>query len=280
MSMDTPSPSTRGVTLLLAASATCAAVSVVMGFVTRGPLAEGVFLGLALLCAGVAFVLWANRVLDSGPYEEERESLAASAEEVAVVEDELARGVPRSRRVWLRRSALAAGGALALGFLEPLRTLGPTPGFAPLRTSWSGRPRVVTPDGVPVRDTDVALDAFLTVFPEGHTDEADAQVILLRVKPTLLALPPERADWAPGGLVAYSKVCTHAGCPVGLYLSEVHQLLCPCHQSSFDVLRAAEPVGGPAAWPLPQLPLQVDRNGELRSAGPLSAPVGPGWWKQ
>src|SRR4029079_6488126 len=136
MSMDTPSRSTRGVTLLLAASATCAAVSVVMGFVTRGPLAEGVFLGLALLCAGVAFVLWANRVLDSGAYEEERESLAASAEEVAVVEDEIARGVPRSRRVWLRRSALAAGGALGLRVLGTLRPVGATPRLVPLAEAW------------------------------------------------------------------------------------------------------------------------------------------------
>jgi ubiquinol-cytochrome c reductase iron-sulfur subunit len=83
----------------------------------------------------------------------------------------------------------------------------------------------------------------------------------------------------PNGLIAFSKVCTHAGCPVGLYQAETHQLLCPCHQSAFDVLRAARPVSGPAAWPLPQLPLMVAADGTLRAGGDFSEPVGPGWWR-
>jgi ubiquinol-cytochrome c reductase iron-sulfur subunit len=138
----------------------------------------------------------------------------------------------------------------------------------------------VTPQGDLVHADNIDLDALLTVFPEHHTDEANAQVVLMRVDPKKLSLPPERADWAPRGLLAFSKVCTHAGCPVGLYQSDIHQLLCPCHQSSFDVLDGAKPVSGPAAWALPQLPLAVNENGEVNASGPLSAPVGPGWWKQ
>jgi ubiquinol-cytochrome c reductase iron-sulfur subunit len=84
--------------------------------------------------------------------------------------------------------------------------------------------------------------------------------------------------WTVDGIIAFSKVCTHAGCPVGLYEASSRQLLCPCHQSAFDVLAGARPVSGPAAWPLPQLPLTVDDDGVLRATGDFSEPVGPGWW--
>jgi ubiquinol-cytochrome c reductase iron-sulfur subunit len=196
------------------------------------------------------------------------------------MEEDLERGGELSRRVWIRRSAALAGGAVVFGLVEPLRSLGPTPGRAPLRTAWGVGVAVVTPDNVPVVAADVPLAALLTVFPQDHTDEADGQVVLVRVDPSLLRLPRTRAGWAPGGLLAYSKVCTHAGCPVGLYQSDVQQLLCPCHQSSFDVLRGAVPVSGPAAWPLPQLPLQIGDDGVLRAAGPFDMPVGPGWWHE
>jgi ubiquinol-cytochrome c reductase iron-sulfur subunit len=84
----------------------------------------------------------------------------------------------------------------------------------------------------------------------------------------------------PEGLIAVSKVCTHAGCPVGLYQATTHQLLCPCHQSAFDVLDGAKPVFGPAAAPLPQLPLEIDADGHVRSRGDFVAPIGPAWWSR
>ena len=87
----------------------------------------------------------------------------------------------------------------------------------------------------------------VTVFPEGSIGDEKAQTVLIRVKEQLLRLPEDRADWAPMGYLAYSRVCTHAGCPVGLYEAESHLLLCPCHQSTFNVLEAAQPTGGPAA---------------------------------
>jgi ubiquinol-cytochrome c reductase iron-sulfur subunit len=97
-----------------------------------------------------------------------------------------------------------------------------------------------------------------TVFPEGHEEG--------------------RSDWAPEGCLAYSKICTHAGCPVGLYRAEAGELLCPCHQSTFDVYTGAVPVFGPAARPLPQLPLDVNEEGYLVAQGDFSAPVGPSFW--
>ena len=127
--------------------------------------------------------------------------------------------------------------------------------------------------------SEVPLDGLVTVFPEGAAASDQAQVVLIRVPEGALDLPADRKGWAPGGLIAYSKVCTHAGCPVGLYQSDSRTLLCPCHQSAFDVLDAAKPLGGPAAWPLPQLPIEVDDQGYVRSTGDLSAPPGPGWWR-
>jgi ubiquinol-cytochrome c reductase iron-sulfur subunit len=270
----------RLVTALLLTSAAFAVGSFIAGFTSRRAQWQGALLAGALLCAGLALVVWANRVVGGGPFEEERETLDPSAVESAAMDEDLERGEELSRRVWVRRSAIAAGGAIALGFVEPWRTLGPTPGRAPLETSWRSGVRVVTPDGQTVEARGVSLDALLTIFPEGHTDEANAQVVLMRVPPDLLTRHPERKSWSPNGLLGFSKVCTHAGCPVGLYQSTIHQLLCPCHQSSFDVLDAARPISGPAAWPLPQLPLMIDAEGLLRANGELSAPVGPGWWKQ
>jgi ubiquinol-cytochrome c reductase iron-sulfur subunit len=107
---------------------------------------------------------------------------------------------------------------------------------------------------------------------------ADSQVVLVRVEPSLLRPLAGRADWAPEGLIAYSKVCTHAGCPVGLYEVQTHQLLCPCHQSAFDVLDGARPVFGPAAAELPQLPLAIAADGTLEATADFSAPVGPAFW--
>jgi ubiquinol-cytochrome c reductase iron-sulfur subunit len=107
---------------------------------------------------------------------------------------------------------------------------------------------------------------------------ADSQTLLIRVNPSDLALPPGREGWTPDGCVAYSKLCTHAGCPVGLYRDADHALLCPCHQSTFDVLRGAVPTFGPATRPLPQLALSVDGEGYLVAQGDFGEPVGPSFW--
>src|SRR5690606_26047816 len=103
---------------------------------------------------------------------------------------------------------------------------------------------------------------------------------LIRVDPDELRLPPERAEWAPEGLVAYSKICTHVGCPVGLYRETTHELLCPCHQSTFDVLRGARPVFGPATRSLPQLPITIDDEGYVVAISDYTEPVGPSFWNR
>jgi ubiquinol-cytochrome c reductase iron-sulfur subunit len=137
---------------------------------------------------------------------------------------------------------------------------------------------VVDVDGHPIRPEDLPLSGVTTVFPEGHEEEPDSQTLLLRVPEDSLALPEDRSDWAPEGCLAYSKICTHAGCPVGLYRAEAGELLCPCHQSTFDVYTGATPVFGPAARALPQLPLELNEEGYLVARGDFSEPVGPSFW--
>jgi ubiquinol-cytochrome c reductase iron-sulfur subunit len=106
----------------------------------------------------------------------------------------------------------------------------------------------------------------------------DGQAVLIRVDPALLQLAPDRLEWAPMGYVAYSKICTHAGCPVGLYRAEEHALICPCHQSTFDVLNGGAPTYGPAARALPQLPISLMPDGTFVALGDFPEPVGPSFW--
>jgi ubiquinol-cytochrome c reductase iron-sulfur subunit len=177
----------------------------------------------------------------------------------------------------VRSLGLAMGG-LGVAALFPIRSLGPNPGEDLSRTPWHDGVRLVTDDGRLVRAEDVPQEGLVTVFPEGDPGSADGQAVLIRVTPGLLEPKAGREDWAPQDIVAYSKICTHAGCPVGLYEANRHTLLCPCHQSTFDVLHHAKPQIGPAAAPLPQLPLRIDAQGFLVARGDFSEPVGPLFW--
>jgi ubiquinol-cytochrome c reductase iron-sulfur subunit len=184
------------------------------------------------------------------------------------------------RRSFLLKMLGLAGGALGIAAVFPIRSLGPSPGDTLAHTSWRSGSRLVTSDGRPVRFGDLKVDGVLTVFPEGHTDDAAAQTILINVGDAPMQLSALRRSWAPSGYVAFSKVCTHAGCPVGLYRSTSHELLCPCHQSTFKVLEGCKPVFGPAARSLPQLPIQVGTDGYLTARSDYTEPVGPGYWNR
>jgi len=238
---------------------------------------EGLLLGLALLGIAAGLILWSHRLLPLGPVVSEREELGSGPEVDEEVQEDLKRGL--TRRKAISRSLGLALAALGAGLALPVRSLGPSPGRALLETPWgAGRRRLITSDGRPVRAEDVPKDGLVTVFPEGSAGSADGQAVLMRVDPGLIRPRPGRESWTPEGLVAYSKVCTHAGCPVGLYQPEDHTLLCPCHQSTFDVLDGARPIVGPAAVALPQLPLEIDADGVVVGTGEFSDPVGPGFW--
>ena len=238
---------------------------------------QGLLLGLALGGLGVGVLVWATRLLHEDVVTEDRPLLASSDAAVAGAEDAI-QDEGLTRRSLLVRMLLGASGSLAAALAIPALSLGPRPGQSLFRTQWIPGKRLVDADGNPLRPEMIRAGAVQTVFPEGQVGAADAQTLLLRVDPNDLELPEGREEWAPDGVLGYSKICTHAGCPVGLYRAESHELLCPCHQSTFDVLRGAEPTFGPADRPLPQLPIEVDDEGYLIASGDFSEPVGPGFW--
>jgi ubiquinol-cytochrome c reductase iron-sulfur subunit len=278
-----PDRERRGAHLAFAAFvlATLCLLSLAVVYALGGqPQAEGALLGAGLLGLGAGLVLWAHWLMPRGPFAQERHPLASTDEELAAFEETLGHPKGVSRRRLLIGGLASALGALGVALLFPIRSLGPNPGSTLLRTPWRRGIRAITEDGRAVRASEVPFDGLVTVFPEGHPDSADGQVVLVRVRPERLQLPAARVDWAPDGLVAYSKVCTHAGCPVGLFEPSTGQLLCPCHQSAFDVLDGAEPVFGPAARALPQLPIAIDEEGYVIAQSDFHEPIGPSFWNR
>lgn len=262
--------------------------------------AEGISLGVGLFAFGFAMSVWGKYLLPQGPFEEKRHSMRSSDEERAAMAAVI---TERGGMVFRRRSIL--GGLLGLGgavmgvvLLFPLlRSLGPRPvpqnasdanvTNSLFPTNWTKGSYLVDANQRRVHVADLEVGGALTVFPEGFTSDTAMEVdqtMLIRVAgPGVdIVTEPEREGWGPDGYLAFSKVCTHAGCPVGLFEHQTLQLLCPCHQSLFDVGqgRPAEPVFGPAPRPLPQLALYVDDQGFLRSQGPYDQPIGPGFWER
>jgi ubiquinol-cytochrome c reductase iron-sulfur subunit len=264
------------------AFATAAGIAVMIVYALGGqPQAEGVLLAVLLCGIGIAFVFWGKYLFRSEIGTGARGPHASDLASVRATDAILARSAEQiGRRRFLVRMMLAAFGALGLAAVFPFRSLGPNPGDSLFLTPWRRGMLLVDSSGQPVRADSLELDGVLTVFPQHHVGANDAQAIIVRVAADRLRLPAGRAGWAPEGNVCYSKLCTHAGCPVGLYLAQYHELQCPCHYSAFDVLRGAVPVFGPATTPLPQLPLTVDAEGYLRAGGGFSAPVGPGFWNR
>lgn len=182
---------------------------------------------------------------------------------------------PLERRSLLRNVLIGAGGIFGLGLLAPVPSLGPAPAGALDRTGWSRGTRLVTTDGEPIRPEEVASGGVATVWPEGAINDEISAVVLVRVGDTEFE-EPTNTEWVVNDeLVAYSKVCTHAGCPVGLFREVDNALFCPCHQSTFDAVRGAIPTFGPTARALPQLPLGVDDEGFLVALGDFTELVGP-----
>lgn len=273
------SHSTRGIAAAFGMSA-LASIGLAVVYVQGGQTQlEGLLLATALGGIAVGLVMWAKHLMSQGHVIEAREVVPPQTDEREEVEETYQHGAEEiGRRTFLSRWLIGALGALGLAALFPVRSLGVAPGDSLFRTAWRPGARLVRADGTQVRPQDLAPNGVLTVFPENHTHEADSQVVVIRL-PSDVELPgPE--EFSTEGLVAFSKICTHAGCPVGLYQTQTRQLFCPCHQSAFDVLQRARPVSGPATRPLPQLPLGIDEEGFVVAAGDFPEPVGPGFWNR
>lgn len=246
----------------------------------------GIGLAVSLIGIGFGLVCWAKYLDFDEHAVQEREPLVVPPPEKEELHAELRSGLePMGRRKLLVGLLGGSFVSMFIGFVGPIGSLGPKPRGERGRTSWRQGSRVVNADGVPIAVESRTFDQLVTVFPEGHVGEDDAQVVLLRLPPDVLT---ERTveNGTVEGWVAYSKICTHAGCSVGLFGIDnrepdtLRQLVCPCHQSVFDPADAARPVGGPATRSLPQLPLAVDDEGFLIAADGFDRVVGPIAWDE
>lgn len=229
---------------------------------------------------GIMLVLWSHLLTLKNEVVAPREQLTPPAEVQQAAAHDFEKGEDqihrRSLLKWMLGGTAAMFGAVVVSFF---RSLGPSPDPSLYSTVWKPGQRLMTKEGKPISVHDLEPGSTVIVFPEDSLGSERSQTVLIRVREDLLQLPEDRRDWAPMGNLAFSRVCTHAGCAVGMYETTTHLLMCPCHQSTFDVLRAAEPTGGPAARPLPQLPLYADGNGILHAGGGFTAPPGPGFWE-
>jgi ubiquinol-cytochrome c reductase iron-sulfur subunit len=246
----------------------------------------GGVLAAGLACLGIALGLASQRVVVQEVAVEERHPPDPD-EDVTLVDELEHGGEGITRRRVLIGGATVAGCGLVAAAALPVTALGPALGDAPNRTPWRRGTRLVDPrTGEPITADELAVGSFQAALAEGASRcDLGAPVVVVRVRPDELQLPPERRAWAPEGLLAFSQICTHAACAVTLFRYPVNEptskgpaLVCPCHYSTFDVTRAAKPIFGPAVRALPQLPLAVARDRTLVAAGPLSGSVGPSYW--
>ena len=266
-----------------------ASIGLMIVFVAGGqPQAEGALLFVGFVGLGTGLILWARDLLPGHEITASRgHHDTSTVEERDSVVDSFARvSEPVARRPFLFRMLGLVGGVFGLAFVFPLAALGKRPHTDLYRSGWSTGARLVTEDKRPLRPSDVAPMGIITVFPENLIEKLDTEeaaqssTVLINVGNAPLKLPKTNRGWNIGSLVAFSKICTHAGCPVGLYNSQTHQLVCPCHQSTFDVLEACNPVFGPAPRSLPQLPLAVNADGYLIAQSDYREAVGPGFWNR
>ena len=250
------------------------------------------WLGIALTVslAGLAggIIAWVRWLMPAHEVVQERHPLAASDADLEVASQIIVVGVEETgiaRRSLLKRSLGLALGLFALPGVLLLRDLGPLPRRTLDTTLWKTNSPLLYEDGTPVKLGDLEIGSFTTVLPVkvqdmSEEDYAKAPVLLIRLEPGLNKPAPGRENWAYQDHVAYSKICTHVGCPIGLYQKQSHKLLCPCHQSTFDVPRACKVVFGPAARALPQLPISVNADGEFFATAPFDQPVGPSFFER
>jgi ubiquinol-cytochrome c reductase iron-sulfur subunit len=275
--------------LLLAAALSATGFVVVYGFNDLSHQTQylGLALGLAFAFLAAALIVIAKRLVVSEELEHDYPVPAhpETQEEIEQIVEES--GDRFTRRRLLIGAGTAAGTALGAALVVPALGLGPFLDMGPLyETPWRRGVRLVDEGGRPFLLDDVETETFYTAYPAGvDKDELGAPLVVVRFDPSDLHLPGDRRDWAPGGVVGFSKVCTHAGCAVALFRKPTFPvvepgpaLVCPCHYSTFDPTRAGKVIFGPAGRPLPQLPLAVDDGGGLRAAGNFSAPIGPSWW--
>jgi ubiquinol-cytochrome c reductase iron-sulfur subunit len=250
----------------------------------------GIGMALSLLGIGFGAVHWAKTLMPDNEVSEERHAARSSdeARQQAIEIVKLADGESGfTRRKLIRRTLYGALAFFPIPAVVIFGDLGPVVGDTLKKTMWEPGTRLTRdPTGIPIKASEVTIGSVFHVIPEGLSEleehkleeKAKAAVLLVRVNPADLKEDPAKASWSYDGIVAYSKICTHVGCPVALYEQHTHHLLCPCHQSTFDLADHCKVIFGPASRPLPQLPITVDDEGYLVAQSDFLEPVGPSFW--
>ncbi|WP_432523690.1 cytochrome bc1 complex Rieske iron-sulfur subunit [Kineococcus sp. SYSU DK006] len=257
-----------------------------IGLSTR---AIGLSMFLSLFALGVGAVHWAKTLMPDDEridYRHRQRGTDAERAEAVAILKEGAGEAALGRRPLIRNTLVGALALFPIPAVFFFRDTGPLPGDDLSTTMWkAGDYLVKDPEGGRIRAADVSLGSVVHVLPEGIEDvedvlnqKAKAAVLLMRLEEGLLT--EKSADWGVDGTVAYSKICTHMGCPVALYEQQTHHLLCPCHQSTFDLTQDCKVIFGPAKRRLPQLPIEVDDEGYLRASSGFHEAVGPSFWER
>ncbi|MFE6160200.1 Rieske 2Fe-2S domain-containing protein [Streptomyces sp. NPDC056486] len=251
----------------------------------------GMTLGVALFCIGAGAVHWARTLMSDVEVADERHPIEAEPEVKAKVMADFKAGAAESqfgRRKLIRNTMFGALAMVPLSGVVLLRDLGPLPEDKLRHTLWSkGKLLVNMNTNEPLRPSDVAVGSLTFAKPEGLEEHdhdfqkeiAKAALMIVRIQPADIK-DKQELEWSHEGVVAYSKICTHVGCPISLYEQQTHHVLCPCHQSTFDLSDGARVIFGPAGHALPQLRIAVNEEGYLEALGDFAEPVGPAFWER
>jgi ubiquinol-cytochrome c reductase iron-sulfur subunit len=290
-----PNPAAElAVLVLLGLTALCA-----LGFILIYAFADslpaetqllGIAIGLAFLFFTAALVVVGLKLVPQEEVAEEYPPHEHPGEQQVIAELVDESGTRFTRARLFKLGLLGAGGMLSLAIVTPAVSFGPLFHVGDfLRTPWRRGRRLVDENGRPYKASDIAKNDFYLAFPEGTNDEEKEQMaaslVVIRLPRDQLHLPPHLKGYDAHGILAYSRICTHAGCAITLYRAPLFQpdeprpaLVCPCHYSTFDPSTGGTVTFGPAGRDLPLLPLYVDRSGYLRAKGNFDEPIGPSWW--
>ncbi|MFF1463606.1 Rieske 2Fe-2S domain-containing protein [Streptomyces sp. NPDC058330] len=251
----------------------------------------GLTLGVALFLIGAGAVHWARTLMSDVEVADDRHPIEATPEVKAKVLADFADGARESaigRRKLIRNTMFGALALVPLSGVVLLRDLGPLPEKKLRNTLWAKGKQLVNMNTMePLRPEDVVVGSLTFAMPEGLEEDAHdfqnqiakAALMIVRIEPDDIKDKQSR-EWAHEGIVAFSKICTHVGCPISLYEQQTHHVLCPCHQSTFDLSDGARVIFGPAGHPLPQLRIGVNSEGNLEALGDFAEPVGPAFWER
>ncbi len=265
----------------------------IIGLVNANHISVGFLFGLGTFLIGAGAIHWAKKLMPDDEVVQERHPLTSSAIDRAEVAEIYKRGAAESgigERKIIRRTLLGALGVFPLPLIVFLRDLGPLPGTKLRETIWAKGIHVVTdPTYRKIKAEDIPVGTLINAVPEnlleieheeGNLNQrGKASIILVRMDPADI-VSQQGEGWDYQGILAFSKICTHVGCPTSLYQQRTHHLLCPCHQSTFDLSDSGNVVFGPAARRMPQLPITVDSEGYLVAQSGFQQPVGPSFWER